>query len=201
MRLGLSSKLIRAYCEDQGWETPSEGTTFVFALRNASPVPGEVNTVFVHEPRPDQWDDTIGVGGEQWALFRGTTDPGAPYTRDPMNEDGAAWVVPGSYWFKIGFHKLPWNWALVEDSDVTIRRDRDRDGKPEYGEKVYRGRFGIHVHVGGFLAAVGRWSAGCLVIVKQQWGAFKRLLLKSGQRKFLVVVIDARLFARWVREQ
>jgi hypothetical protein len=208
-QLRITNDLVRRYCAHQRasgstqWRIPERGTTFVLALRNGSPVPGQPDAVLVHDSRPNEYDDAIGLGGAVLALFPGTTDPGRPHTLKPMNRRGALYMVPGTYWYKIGHHKVLWNWALVEDEDIVIRRDRDRDGRIQESDGPReRGRFGAHVHVGGLLARlVGLWSAGCLVIPKQYWAAFKRLILAARRERILVVMIDAKLLAKWVEEQ
>lgn len=123
---------------------------------------------------PNLWDDVI-IGasrdlvGPRVLRFAGTTDPGRPYLDDPMRPEGCAVVAEGHHphLWEAGLHNGQYR-ALCQrgDSEVTLRRDADKDGKilrigPTHKEKGN----GINLHHGGdTVGGVGRYSAGCQVI-------------------------------------
>lgn len=189
----VTSVLLRDYCLERGWEPPAAGTAFLFGLRNA--VLGKGYHVTPGLGRINQWDDTIGMAGTGCVIVPGTTDPGLPYTLNPLNRQGAAWLVPGVYRYKIGKHKLlP---ALVQAGPVRVRRDRNRDGRPQDDEPEETGWFGINIHRGGSQKRpVGPWSAGCQVVPQEHWPAFWAAVQRSGQQEFTYVLIDALLLWR-----
>ncbi len=198
VRLDLSSEIIRGYCRAHGFPVPPEGRGFVWAFRNAVPVPGHSQTVELREGTTDHWDDTVGLGGTVWRMYQGTTDPGRPFTVDPLNTKGAAWLIPWTWKYRLGRHKSLFVNALVQAEPVKVRRDRDRDGRPEYGEDVETGWFGIHVHKGGSVfRPVGPWSAGCIVVPREFWDLFWGAIIATGQKEWTVTLIDARLFHAW----
>jgi hypothetical protein len=196
----VSNGLLRDYCFAHGWEAPTPGYPFLFGLRNALLWPEDEFAVDVEPSRPDRWDDVLGVGGTEWRLFPATTDPGIPYTKQPMNEKGAAWLVPGTYHFRLGRHKSLFVNALVQNGPVTVRRDRDRDGRPEYGELLERGEFGIYIHSGGSIGKpVGKWSAGCQVVPRPYWVEFWSIVRQ--QPRWVYTLFDALLLAQWAAER
>lgn len=122
----------------------------------------------------DVFNDVIAVissTGFVSMAFKATTEPGAFYTDNRMNPDGAARMEFGQYTdaYQVGYHfdQYP---ALVQVRDVSVRRDDNQDGV-RTNDKVYKGLFGINIHTtsdypdGGYLPQyIGRWSAGCQVV-------------------------------------
>jgi hypothetical protein len=148
----------------------------------------------------DHWNDTIGIWGSDWRLMTGTVEPGLYYTQHPENANGAAHLIgleeaQGDVWkFKWGMHKGKYE-ALVQAEAFKVRRDRDRDGIAEPTEPIDSGDFGIHVHYGGEMWSVGKWSAGCQVLfgggsADSPWAEFKKVLKATGQSTFDYYLID-----------
>lgn len=119
--------------------------------------------------RPNCWDDLrtlirVHPSGQTELLFacEATTEPGAYWTENPMNPDGAfhidlgqqtAWV-PGSY------HDHP---ALVQARNLNGTRDSKRHYARD-GAHV-SGLYGVHHHAGYDYPKnnIGKSSAGCQV--------------------------------------
>lgn len=104
-------------------------------------------------------------------LWKGTTDPGSYYLRQPEARGGTAIVVPAQYrgLWGLGKHrgKDP---AYVQVGPVTVFRDGDRDDELDMdpGSK-HTGLFGINGHhAGEDSQRVDRWSAGCQVWARRK---------------------------------
>lgn len=122
--------------------------------------------------KPETFDDTIAVafrqnGEPQLWTFAATTDPSVYFLQRPMHVRGTAIVVPGQYrsLWKWGIHKGDYP-ALVQDGEITVWRDADRDPimdriavGPAFGINLHRA--GRHTHADDPIDA---WSAGCQVI-------------------------------------
>jgi peptidoglycan hydrolase-like protein with peptidoglycan-binding domain len=111
-----------------------------------------------------------------------TTEPGKPYTMNPMNPKGAARIALGQYksW-AVGTHvgasgKDPHE-ALIQCAPIDVYRDSKKDFKRE--GPIYTGIFGVNQHWGYDQPKddVGTASAGCLVGEK-----------RDGHRAFMAVV-------------
>lgn len=92
-----------------------------------------------------------------------TTEPGAYYTYNPMNPQGAFRIKFGQYkaW-KVGKHGKSQYTALVQCADVEGYRDKNKDFK-RTNDKLVKGLFHINQHHGWDMNLVGMNSAGCLV--------------------------------------
>ena len=97
-----------------------------------------------------------------------TTNPGAYYLGSKMgSKKGTAIMKPGYYkhLWKHGKHKG--YTALQQINPVTVLRDDNTDGSPDYDTaKEETGMFGINAHRGkqlGTTRKVGPYSAGCIV--------------------------------------
>ena len=96
-----------------------------------------------------------------------TTEPGRPYTVNPMNRKGAARVAFGQYraW-QVGSHgrSRPHEALVQTGGPVTVHRDFNKDFI-RTGDKLDTGYFGINQHHGYDLPVnnVSTASAGCLV--------------------------------------
>lgn len=155
----------------------------------------------------DLWNDTLGIWGKGLELFQGTIDPGAKYTLEPLNPEGAAHVLTieeggKPLRFKWGLHHGEYE-CLVQAEPFTVRRDKDRDGVGEATEPLQTGEFGIHVHHGGAQSHVGPWSAGCLVLkggaeVGGQWRRLYQALKESQQTEFVMYPMDGRKLATFL---
>ncbi|KGN36794.1 peptidoglycan-binding protein [Knoellia subterranea] len=105
-----------------------------------------------------------------------TTEPGKFFTENPPKPEGAARIAFGQYkaW-RVGFHKASQSpptrhEALVQVGNITIHRDKNKDGKRVDAQgredKKFTGDgFGINQHNGhdNPVDNVGKTSAGCLV--------------------------------------
>jgi len=118
----------------------------------------------------DEWNDLIGYWGtfmgdvRRCVLFPATTNPGKYYTLKPMNDAGAAIVMPGQYtpWI-IGKHKGKYDALIQRGGTFKVARDADKNGDPR-GDNIEEGYFGINCHHGSNLKKIGRTGAGCQVI-------------------------------------
>jgi hypothetical protein len=96
-----------------------------------------------------------------------TTEPGAHYTKHPLNPNGAARVAFGQYkaWAD-GLHNGSQP-ALVQRGLIRLHRDRNKDGKRSPTDPMDVGTaFGINQHTTrpGFQSdQVDKYSAGCMV--------------------------------------
>jgi hypothetical protein len=101
-----------------------------------------------------------------------TSEPGQKYTDSPpKGKPGAARIDFGQYknvW-KVGIHSglsaTVRHEGLIQDGNVTIYRDINKDGKRSKGDLIQTGNFGLNQHGadGNSSKTIGGWSAGCLV--------------------------------------
>ena len=108
------------------------------------------------------FDDDGEISHREW---QATTEPGAFYTRTPMNPKGAARIKFGQYkaW-QVGVHNNDHE-ALTQAGPVTVHRDLNKDGK-RTGDALDTGaEFMINQHHGWDTdrRSIKRTSAGCLV--------------------------------------
>jgi hypothetical protein len=207
MAFKLSNATLRDYIESLNHQVPS-ATVRLLGIKGAVPYDGDAShtSVSLTDDTLDHWNDTIGIWGGDWALYTGTVDPGLYYTQHPENANGAAHLVPlehpkGKPWrLKWGIHKGQYE-ALVQDEDFKVQRDKNKNGRPDAGEPVDTGQFGIHIHWGGQNWSVGKWSAGCQVMFggdhpDSPWRLFKAALKATGQDTFEYFLIDGHALAR-----
>lgn len=100
-----------------------------------------------------------------------TTEPGRHFTMHPMQPTGAARIAFGQYkaW-RVAFHQANQSpprkhEALVQADNITVHRDKNKDGK-RTGDKTFTGSgFGINQHHAHDTSAsnIGTHGAGCLV--------------------------------------
>lgn len=122
--------------------------------------------------RPNYFDDTIAVYYQQddeWIahFFEATTRPGFPSLLNPVNEKGAAILVPDQYRgsYMLGLHKKRYE-ALVQREAVKVYRDNNKNLMYDLDQRtIETGFFGINIHRASlFSKVVGLSSAGCQVI-------------------------------------
>jgi len=100
-------------------------------------------------------------------VFPITTDPGLFYRLEPCNVNGTAILAAGQHrsMWKFGRHKGKYE-ALVQNTEVTVFRDNDRDAELDTDGDTETGYFGINCHHSrrdGRSNQVDKWSAGCQV--------------------------------------
>jgi hypothetical protein len=127
-----------------------------------------------------------------------TTEPGAYYTDNPMNQDGAARLQFGQYRgaYQVGQHHNQYP-ALVQVGEVSVCRDGNADGT-RTGDIVDTGYFGINIHTTADYASdyaphfVDRWSAGCQVVQRSDafYGQFMPLVQSFGNDLFDYTLLD-----------
>lgn len=150
---------------------------------------------------PNHWNDTIIVllkDGNTLFKAAATTEPGRYYTNNPMNPLGAARVVQNTFYpqlWKFGRHQgYP---ALVQDGEIKVARDKNKD-YARAGDIIDQGNeFGINLHHGNDNPTIGLYSAGCQVIQKKR--DFKALLallqdLKPTSGLFSYILFEGSLF-------
>lgn len=171
------------------------GDLCIFGIRNGRFIEETEDGIVVEKAvKPigsDSYDDTIILYGPVLRGFRATTDPGKYYTEKPLNRSGAAHLRPGNWLYRRGLHRgKP---GLVQAAKVSIRRDMDRDSKPEGNEPIEVGWFGINFHPGGASDKIGLWSAGCQVIhggrEGSQWKRFWDTLDEFPEQRLFVYTL------------
>lgn len=196
MAIEINNAVIRDACIRAGLGEPEPGVLHIFGIRGAVPykeVPQGKYAVTIKENMVDEWNDTIGMFGTAFGIWRGTVDPGMYYTLDPLNTHGCAHLNNGCWLYSLGSHKG--HEALVQAAPVTVTRDEDRDAQAEPGEFQETGYFGIDIHAGEG-AHVGQWSAGCQVIFSDngwngpQWTDFLHTVKASGHSKWKYWLFD-----------
>lgn len=105
-----------------------------------------------------------------------TTDPGAYYLENPLNEKGTAIVKEGQYEnvMGLGKHKGEYE-AVVQTGPITVYRDPDRDTVLDTDVEEETGIFGINIHkaeVSSYEDRIRRWSAGCTVMPEKHFEVF-----------------------------
>ena len=133
----------------------------------------------------NKFDDHMTISykiGDDWfyEIFDCTTDPGDDWMETPMNSKGCAIMKPGQYpsSHKLRLHQGRYL-ALGQQNNVTVYRDRDKDGKYDFDEStIDTGLYGINIHratkhAGKKSKYVNKWSAGCQVIASNDdWHCF-----------------------------
>jgi hypothetical protein len=137
---------------------------------------------------PDVFNDFLCVvykdnGAEVIKTYLITTEPGITHQKDLLNPEGCAVIEPGQYKdaYALGFHQgkdgikinpkkgvpYPKHRALVLVGDITIKRDKDKDGIAGNSGTIMSGKnTGCNIHGtmdGPKTEKIGPWSAGCQV--------------------------------------
>lgn len=184
---------LLAYYKSKGYRIQALN---IVNIRNYSPDLDEVYT-----NKLDAWDGARVIFSDKGDVLMSAsccTKSGKYYTDYPMNDDGAATVVPGQYidCWQIGSHFKQYP-ALVQCDDVQVYRDFNKDGK-QIGDKIYTGLFGINNHTTSNYAngdyspdTVGRWSAGCSVLrwSTTHYNKFMPIVQSMGHKKFTIAYI------------
>lgn len=119
--------------------------------------------------KPDAFDDLmILINGNNTTYFSCTTNPGTYWLKKLLNPKGAALLKPNQYLqgWKFGMHQGKYE-ALVQNREVTVYRDRNKNDKSEETNITETGYFGINIHRTGTSTTSVlnlNWSAGCQVL-------------------------------------
>ncbi|MFN3405851.1 MAG: hypothetical protein ACK40G_17280 [Cytophagaceae bacterium] len=178
--------------------------------------PYELNIVGLRSKNttPNTFDDEFHIfyidEFKKWHyhVFKGTTDPGTFWLRNPEFPKGTAILKAGQYVdaYQIGYHKgsRP---GLIQAGPVTVIRDFDRDDYLDFkGKKEETGHFGINIHGPSEKSGekyVDKDSAGCQVPMYNV-DHIKLMTLAERHRqiygnKFTYTLIDFRAARRLTR--
>jgi hypothetical protein len=124
----------------------------------------------------NKFDDCVTVsykvnGEWNFHCFKATTDPGTHWTKNLLNKDGVAILVPGQYRgsHTIGLHQGKYE-ALKQKKPLKVYRDKNKDGVYDLlEENIHEGIYGINIHratAHGESKQIDKWSAGCQVLAK-----------------------------------
>ncbi len=139
--------------------------------------PFNLNIVGIRNSNPkwNEFDDVFVIFWKyrgKWNVVKmaGTTEPGATYLKNPINDKGGFILLPGQYrgvW-KLGKHLGKYDALLQLGGSVKGVRDNDRDNEYDYDAPGDVGYFGINFHRYNADNVehddVNRASAGCQVV-------------------------------------
>jgi hypothetical protein len=118
---------------------------------------------------PNQFDDLfILIDGDKINYYTCTTNAGTHWLKNLLNPKGCAVLVPNQYvdTWKIGLHQGKYK-AFVQNKEVSVYRDKNKNDIAEETLSIERGLFGINIHRANekFVSKlVDKWSAGCQVL-------------------------------------
>ena len=189
----------------------------ILCLQGISPRPELEGLMEVNQNIPDRYNDSVVLfwreadssGGDDRGsgvlrVLRGTTEPGRYYTTVKPHPKGAAHLVWGKHLYRRGKHRgKP---ALVSATGMDrVWRDKDGDFGQDTSDKVYEGRFGIHVHAGGSSRSIGKWSAGCIAICGgyegESYSFFLERLNAHPGKVIGLTLWGSRDFIRWFQDK
>ncbi|WPB81315.1 peptidoglycan-binding domain-containing protein [Archangium violaceum] len=177
------------------------GDLNLLCLQGIHPDPERPNVLVLNDNVPDAYDDTIvlvyhdrerSAPGRVLAL-RGTVDPGLYYTRTEPHPQGAAHLTFGQHLYVRGEHKGHPALRAFQESN-RVWRDKNGNFKPDEGECVFIGTFGVNIHAGGATNYIGKWSAGCINVfggwAGRPWKTFMESVdIHFQDRSFLYVTV------------
>lgn len=151
----------------------------------SNPGQGDAITISPNDNRPDRYNDLIVLFGPDGKFpdkyivdaYAGTIDPGRYYTVKDPHPQGAAHLTFGQHLYRFGNHR---GHPALRSLNETNRIWRDKNGnfRPDIGESVYAGVFGVNIHAGGSSESIGQNSAGCINIAGgwegKDWTTFYR---------------------------
>ena len=209
-KLQLTYELACEFCSALGYPVETgQDAVGILCLEGAEPLPELEGLIDLNPNAPDFYNDCVVLywrdsQGQHLRALQATTEPGRYYTRIRPHPKGAANLVWGHHLYKRGKHRG--HPALVSASGLDrVWRDRDADFSQDITERVYQGRFGIHVHAGGRGRSIGRWSAGCIAIHGGYEGEPYRFFLERIERHpgrlFNLTLWGVRDLRRWVQDK
>jgi len=128
-----------------------------------------------------------------------STKAGNFYVYNPISYGG----ITGTAVLAEGYYKQTWlgswqtrfgfrSFELLQSKPVKIFRDGNKNKKIDRS-LTQTGLFGINIHTAGWNNIIDRWSAGCLVVPKQEWDLFARLYLEADKWYDLLIVSSKEL--------
>ena len=136
-----------------------------------------VNVIGVrsNQIKANEFDDCLFLiyrnDDKDWVVhsYQITTDIGIRYLKTPINEDGAAILVPGQYRgvYSVARHRGKYEALCQKNGKVKVWRDDDRDKILDMDDStIQEGYYGINIHraaATGEMEYVNGYSAGCQV--------------------------------------
>lgn len=146
------------------------------------------------------WNDSIFAawkegGKKKVEGFLASVDPALIRTQHPVNPNGCAHLVDGSYTYKrieLGEKKSVF---AMPDGDIKFWRDRNRDGQRNEGEAIETARMGLWIIPGSLNVKGDDWSAGSQVIAGGgnggPWKRFVEILKAAPKDQFTYTLVDS----------
>ena len=148
-----------------------------------------------NEENANKFDDALYLvyrdSNKQWCVhcYQITCDPGNKYLKWPINENGAAILVPGQYRgvYRIAKHRGVYDALCQRGGAVQVWRDDNRDVILDHDvSSIMEGMYGINIHRAskhGEVDSVNGYSAGCQVFKKStDFNEFMRVIKKSSDK-------------------
>jgi len=158
-----------------------------------------------NQTKANEFDDCLFLvyrdDNKNWIVdsYQVTTDIGIRYLKTPINEDGAAILVPGQYRgvYSVAKHRGKYDALCQKNGKVKVWRDDDRDKILDMDDStIQEGYFGINIHraaVVGEVERVNGYSAGCQVFKSardfNEFMALIKLSTKKYDNKFTYTLI------------
>jgi len=169
-------KFIRVSVDD------AAGDMNLLCLKSVAPDKdlARATTLHANDGATGVYNDTIALvyrdatGAGHVECFVGTVDPGTLSGAT----DGTAHLTFGQHLYTKGLHKKKYPALVAAHGINRVWRDPNGNFKPDLGEKVFEGMFGVNVHAGGAAdKKIGSWSLGCINICGGYDGpAYERFL-------------------------
>jgi len=158
-----------------------------------------------NQTKANEFDDCLFLvyrdDNKNWIVdsYQVTTDIGIRYLKTPINEDGAAILVPGQYRgvYSVAKHRGKYDALCQKNGKVKVWRDDDRDKILDMDDStIQEGYFGINIHraaVVGEVERVNGYSAGCQVFKSardfNEFMALIKLSIKKYDNKFTYTLV------------
>ena len=157
------------------------------------------------QTKANEFDDCLFLiyrdDDKDWIVhsYQITTDRGIRYLKTPINEDGAAILVPGQYRgvYSVARHRGKYEALCQKNGKVKVWRDDDRDKILDMDDStIQEGYYGINIHraaATGEMEYVNGYSAGCQVFKAardfNEFMALIKLSAKKYNNKFTYTII------------
>ena len=166
-----------------------------------------VNVIGVrsNQLKANEFDDCLFLiyrdDDKDWVVhsYQITTDVGIRYLKTPINDDGAAILVPGQYRgvYSVARHRGKYEALCQKNGKVKVWRDDDRDKILDMDDStIQEGYYGINIHraaATGEMEYVNGYSAGCQVFKAardfNEFMALIKLSAKKYNNKFTYTII------------